>query len=388
MTRITILTCLLLGAAIVSPSALAETALQKGVRQYNARQFTEAISTLMIAAQQDGRNAEVHYNLGNAFLQTGDSVRAVREYELGYSLAGTGPVAAYCRSALAGVRQRNRSSMANTTYRTTSYAGSRSVIKCPIGTESHHDGVQKSRTGLSAAEWSVWKEYYDKAFKRIEMRVILSMVPNWQNMTGISELYYYVDRNRKLRARVNRSTTDDAVNAALLEVVRNLDGSSQIEFPSIIKVESFNFYHGVNLGEVALALKQQGNSTSTAVTMTNTNASLRQTGQSAAQGKLQTPAASTDVSASLKDPKVTADVAGKVISKNTTELKATQQILPPDAAVQDVKGQVVKDTAQKAVPGQLTDTAQKEVTGQVTDTSTQIKMEPPKPPADKTVGQP
>lgn len=117
MTRITILTCLLVGAAIVSPGAWAETALQKGVRQYNARQFTEAISTLMAAAQQDGRNPEIHYNLGNAFLQTGDSVRAVREYELGYSLAGTGPVAAYCRSALAGVRQRNRSTMANTTYR-------------------------------------------------------------------------------------------------------------------------------------------------------------------------------------------------------------------------------------------------------------------------------
>ncbi len=130
MTRITILTCLMLTAAIASPSALAETALQKGVRQYNARQFTEAISTLMAAAQQDGRNPEIHYTLGNAFLQTGDSVRAVREYELGYSLAGTGPVAAYCRSALAGVRQRNRSATANTTYRSVAYGG-RSVIHCP-----------------------------------------------------------------------------------------------------------------------------------------------------------------------------------------------------------------------------------------------------------------
>lgn len=223
MTRITILTCLLVAAAIVSPAALAETALQKGVRQYNARQFSEAINTLMAAAQQDGRNPEVHYNLGNAFLQTGDSVRAVREYELGYSLAGTGPVAAYCRSALAGVRQRNRSTTANTTYRTVAYPGARSVIHCPVGTESHHEPVPKGKSGLSAEEWQVFRPYFEKHASGIEYKMIASMVPNWQNLTGISEMYLYIDRNRKLRARVFRCTTDEAVNAALLEAVRSLD---------------------------------------------------------------------------------------------------------------------------------------------------------------------
>lgn len=367
MTRITILTCLLVGAAIVSPSALAESALQKGVRQYNARQFTEAISTLMGALQQDGRNPEIHYNLGNAFLQTGDSVRAVREYELGYSLAGTGPVAAYCRSALAGVRQRNRSATANSTYRSVAYAGSHSVIRCPVGTESHHEGVPKGKSGLSPDEWRIFRPYFEKRASGVEYKMIANMVPNWQNATGISEMYLYIDRNRKLRARVNRFTSDEAVNAALLEAARSLDGSSLIDFPPGIKAESFNFYHGVNLGDVVAALKLQGTSTSTSVTMTNTNANLRQLGQSAAQGKLQTPAATTAVDASLQNTKITSDVAGKVISKNTTELKATQQVLPPDTAAQDVKGQVITDSAQKAVSGQLT------------DTSTQIKIEPPKP---------
>lgn len=371
MTRITILTCLLVGAAIVSPSALAETALQKGVRQYNARQFTDAISTLMVAAQQDGRNPEVHYNLGNAFLQTGDSVRAVREYELGYSLAGTGPVAAYCRSALAGVRQRNRSSMANTTYRTTAYPGARSVIHCPVGTESHHEPVPKGKSGLSPEEWQVFRPYFEKHASGVEYKMIANMVPNWQNLTGLSEMYLYIDRNRKLRARIFRCTTDEGVSAALLEAVRSLDGSSLIDFPREIKAESFNFYHGVPMGTVVAALKQQGVSTSTSMTMTNTNANLRQTGQSAAQGTLQTPAATTAVNASLQNTKVTADVAGKVIGKNTTELKATQQVLPPDTAAQDVKGQV------------LTDPAQKSVSGQLTDTSTQIKIDTPKPTDDK-----
>lgn len=190
-------------------------------------------------------------------------------------------------------------------------------------------------------------------------------------MTGICELYYYVDRNRKLRARVNRSTTQDSVNAALLEVVRSLDGSSQIEFPPIISVDSFNFYHGVNLGDVALALKRENPSTT--ATMTSTSANLRQTGMTGAQGKLQVPPVATDVSAALRNPKITSDVAGKVISKNNTqtEMKATQNVLPPDPATQDVKGKVVNDRAQK------------NVSGQITDTSTQGKIEPPKIVDDK-----
>ena len=367
MSRITILTCLLVGAAIVSPSALAETALQKGVRQYNARQYTEAISTLMAAAQQDGRNPEVHYNLGNAFLQTGDSVRAVREYELGYSLAGSGPVAAYCRSALAGVRQRNRSSMANTTYRTVAYPGARPVIHCPVGTESHHEPVPKGKSGLSPEEWQVFRPYFEKHASGIEYKMIANMVPNWQNLTGLSEMYLYIDRNRKLRARIFRCTTDEGVSAALLEAVRSLDGSPLIDFPKEIKAESFNFYHGVPMGTVVAALRQQGVSTSTAVTMTNTKANLQQAGQSATQGKLQAPAATTAVNASLQNTKVSADVAGKIVGKNTTELKATQQVLPPDTAAQDVKGQIITDSAQKSVSGQLT------------DTSTQAKIEPPTP---------
>ncbi len=221
-------------------------------------------------------------------------------------------------------------------------------------------------------------EFSDHILKKepagVEYKMIANMVPNWQNATGISEMYLYIDRNRKLRARVNRFTSDEAVNAALLEAARSLDGSSLIEFPPGIKAESFNFYHGVDLGQVVAALKMQGTSTSTSVTMTNTNANLRQTGQSAAQGKLQTPATTTAVNASLQNTKVTADVAGKVISRNTTELKATQQVLPPDTAAHDVKGQIITDTAQKAVSGQLT------------DTSTQAKIEPPspKPPGDKT----
>ncbi|HEY9731553.1 MAG TPA: tetratricopeptide repeat protein [Drouetiella sp.] len=316
------------------------------MRQYSARQFDQAVNTLTIAAHEDPKNAEVHYNLGNALLQTGDAVKATREYELGYALSGSGPIAAYCSTALAGIRQRNHNSRTSTTYyRTTTNGVSRTAIRCPVGTESHRDGVEKSHGGLSAEEWSVWRVYYDKAFRRLEMKVILAMVPNWQSMTGISELYYYVDRNRKLRARVSRSTTDDAVNAALLEVVRNLDGSAAIEFPATIKADSFNFYHGVDLGEVALALRHQARSTSTTATMTNTNATLQQTGQAAAQGKLQIPPASTAVSATLQNSKVTADVAGKVIGRNSTELKAVQEILPPETASQSVKGQVLMEPA-------------------------------------------
>jgi len=353
MARIKILAVLLVLAVMPAPS-LAETALQRGVRQYNARQFSEAVITLTAAAQQDPKNPEVHYNLANALLQTGDSVKAVREYELGYALAGSGPIATYCSSALAGIRQRNHNSRTSTQYYRTNYNGvSRTAIRCPIGTESHHDGVEKAHGGLSPEEWSVWRVYYDRAFRRLEMKVILAMVPNWQNMTGISELYYYVDRNRKLRARVNRSTTDESVNAALLEVVRNLDGTSAIEFPPNIKTDSFNFYHGVDLGEVALALRQQGASTSTAAAITNTRAKLQQTAQSATQGKLSGTNTSTATDAALQSTKVTADVAGKVISKNTTELKATQQTLPPDAASQTVKGQVLPDPAEKDVSGQI-----------------------------------
>ncbi len=356
---------------MTSPAAGAETTLEKGVRQYKAGQFKEALSTLMIAAQQDNRNPAVHYNLGNAFIQNGDSIRAVREYELGYSLAGTGPIANYCRSALAGVRQRDRSSTRTSSYRDAAYSSSRSSVRCPIGTESHHDGVQKAHSGLSSQEWLTWQAQFDRVIRRAEMRVIPRSVQDWQNMTGICELYYYVDRNRKLRARVNRSTTDDSVNAALLEVVRSLDGSSQIEFPPIISVDSFNFYHGVNLGDVALALKRENPSTS--ATMTSTSANLRQTGVTGVQGKLPLPPTATDVSAALRSTKITADVAGKVISKNNTqtEMKATQNILSPDPATQDVKGKVVIDGAQK------------NVSGQITDTSTQGKTEPQKPIEDK-----
>lgn len=369
MTKFILNFLLVLMATAVSTAAQAETLLERGVRQYNAGQYTDAIATLMSAVQQNNRDPAAHYNLGNAFMRTKDTIRAAREYELGYSLAGVGPVATYCRSALAGIRQQGgKTGVVNVTRTSGPYTGPRSNVRCPVGTESHHDGgVQRVGRGLPPDEWAVWSVQFDYAFRKLESKIFAKMVPNWQDMSGECELYYSVDRNHRLRARINRSTADDSVNAACLEVARALDGTNLLNFPPTVHADEFNFYHGVRLYELVMAMKREGYSTNTSATMTSTNANLRQTGLTAAQQRLGGIPTSTDLNGALR----TADVNGRIISKNNKqkELKATQLALPPDTASHEVSGQLVSDPAQKNVDGQLLqDPAQKNVDGQlVTD---------------------
>jgi hypothetical protein len=127
--------------------------------------------------------------------------------------------------------------------------------------------------------------------------------------------------------------------------------------------------------------------------MTNTNAKLQQAGQTATQGKLQTPPGSTAVNASLQNSKITADVAGKVIGQNNTELKAVQQTLPPDTASQNVKGQVLPNppqpsdeqtSAARAQNEKSTDTPGEK--SSVEKSAQEAKKSPPEKSSEQTAG--
>lgn len=104
--RVRILALIALGigavaiSSLISPAALAASALDLGVKAYNAGHYKAAISYINQAAAQTPRNARIHYYRANTLAKLGRHPEALREYRISYSLDPYGDCASYCRAAL------------------------------------------------------------------------------------------------------------------------------------------------------------------------------------------------------------------------------------------------------------------------------------------------
>lgn len=86
----------LLSAAPVS----ANDFFDKGVKEYNAGNYYEAIGLLGEAEPTDFNNPVLHYYLANAYSKTNQKDDAIKEYKIALALEPQGQLASYCERAL------------------------------------------------------------------------------------------------------------------------------------------------------------------------------------------------------------------------------------------------------------------------------------------------
>ena len=76
-------------------------ASDQGLRFYSAGKYGKSFACFTEAVVRDPNDALSRYYLANSLVHLGRHREAMREYEISYRLAPDGPVAEYCRSALA-----------------------------------------------------------------------------------------------------------------------------------------------------------------------------------------------------------------------------------------------------------------------------------------------
>jgi tetratricopeptide (TPR) repeat protein len=88
-------------AFLLSPApAGANDYLDKGIKEYNAGNYYEAIGLLGEAEPTDFNNAVLHYYLANAYAKTSQKDDAIKEYKIALALEPQGQLASYCERAL------------------------------------------------------------------------------------------------------------------------------------------------------------------------------------------------------------------------------------------------------------------------------------------------
>lgn len=88
--------------------AVAETAFEQGVRNYNAGRYKHAVVFLSQAVSLDPTNSLCHYYLANTLTRLNQAKEALLEYQICKRLNPTGPVANYCRQALDALSRQHK----------------------------------------------------------------------------------------------------------------------------------------------------------------------------------------------------------------------------------------------------------------------------------------
>ncbi|HEY9715019.1 MAG TPA: hypothetical protein V6C72_16235 [Chroococcales cyanobacterium] len=327
--------------------------VERGIAQYNAGQYRQSVDTLMSALSGNANDPQIHYHLGNALCQVGDYVRALREYDLGYRLSRTGPIAYYCRQAIAGCRQKldnihslniiehnNRRlpavAMINPSIgsNTTRLHGN---VHCPVGTYSHPGGVDQWPNGPPMAEYVKWLKTFNLCMQQV-VHDRIRRIPHWETITGKCELYVTIDSHNRLRARVERSDTDEAVNQILLDAIKYLDGSNAIAYH--FPMDGFHFYYGFIYPVPQLYGDFNSNRTTATLTNTRTSASVSQlaVGLGLTEYKFRAPAESSQLTGALGS----GSVFGKLLTPKA--LKANQLRLIDFAPLGEITQKEVNGT--------------------------------------------
>lgn len=332
--------------------------LNRGIAEYSAGQYNQAVNSLSLAASKNESSDLAHYYLANSLLRIGHKARALQEYEKACNASQTAEMYRNCAQVLKAYNQavppppplvqhpRRRSVLDQ--YQTSSLdrinalAEQKSDGKTRFA-DSHRDGLEVFRCSPEGspelkAAWDQWIENYRLTFgSTLGPRVRAAHIGK---LSGSALMVFSVDKNRRLRGRIVRSDAPVMFNYFLLETTRRIDRAAILDFPAASTLPGYNFTMTWDYGasrngtdtvaellrtEAALRSQQALNANAGALTAADTNAILRQSSTNAALRNSNTDASLRAANAdALMMPKFDTKVSAQILPKQVpVELKAS-----------------------------------------------------------------
>ncbi len=320
-----------------------------GIRQYNARQYSQAVDTLTRAAAMYKGDGLSHYYLANSLLKIGQTNKAIIEYKKAYYLSDSEQMAKQCARALEAFNIRLpvlppeqwkiRSARANLTPVTSAPVNQISrLAEHRLGEEnleSHPSGLEKFTTapegGALAGKWDQWIENFRIAFNTVLFK---KMGRKSSALWGNTRMVFSIDSSRRLRGKILESNSPFFFRYYLLDTTRFMDGTDGLQFPSGSTIPGYNFTMGWSQGQPRRV-------------DTQTLAELKQlayqlhrnpiSGQRLTAGRLAGTMSSKDVSANLR----TTGVNGALAKPTGLQTTAKMGSLPLPSFSTSVSGLVV-----------------------------------------------
>lgn len=339
--------------------------LNRGIAEYSAGQYNQAVSSLSLAASKNEGSDLAHYYLANSLLRIGHKARALQEYEKACNASQTAEMYRNCGQVLKaynvavpppppmGHPMRRRSVLdqyqVSSLDRINSLAEQKSDGKMKFA-DSHRDGLEVFRCSPEGsaelkAAWDQWIEKYRLTFgSTLGPRV---RAANIGKLSGSALMVFSVDRNRRLRGRIVKSDAPVLFNYFLLETTRRIDRAAILDFPAASALPGYNFTMTWDYGaskngtdtiaellrtEATLRNQQALNANAGTLSASDTSATLRNSNTSAALRSSSTSAAlhSSNASAALSSadalmmPKFDTKVSAQILPKQLpVELKAS-----------------------------------------------------------------
>lgn len=256
---------LLLSLVLVRNPAYAAGYMERGMKEYSAGQYKQAITSLRLAIEREKSSDLAHYYLANSLMSTGNRNEAALEYKRAFMLATSESMANNCRRALKGLNvplprmdeedMKTRTARANMTPYSVASVNALSELagqraNSPKILESHRDGVMQFKTAPEStpdmqAKWDKWIEDFRLEFNTSLYRM---MGPTFSACSGKVKMIFSVDSRGKLRGRILESTAPFFYEYYLLATVRKLDGAPVLDFPSGSSIPGYNFTMGWSNG--------------------------------------------------------------------------------------------------------------------------------------------
>lgn len=332
--------------------------LNRGIAEYSAGQYNQAVNSLSLAANKNESSDLAHYYLANSLLRIGHKARALQEYEKACNASQTAEMYRNCAQVLKAYNQvvppppplvlhpRRRAMLEQ--YQTSSLdrinalAEQKSDGKTRFA-DSHRDGLEVFRCSPEGspelkAAWDQWIENYRLTFgSTLGPRVRAAHIGK---LSGSALMVFSVDRNRRLRGRIVRSDAPVMFNYFLLETTRRIDRAAILEFPAASALPGYNFTMTWDYGasrngsdtvaellrtEAALRNQQALKANAGTLTAADTTAILRQSSTNAALRNANTDASLRAANAdALMMPKFDTKVSAQILPKSLPlELKAS-----------------------------------------------------------------
>ncbi len=332
--------------------------LNRGIAEYSAGRYNQAVSSLSLAASKNESSDLAHYYLANSLLRIGHKARALQEYEKACNASQTAEMYRNCAQVLKAynvavppppplVQHPHRRSVldqyqTSTLDRINALAEQKSDGKTRFA-DSHRDGLEVFRCSPEGspelkAAWDQWIENYRLTFgSTLGPRVRAAHIGK---LSGSALMVFSVDKNRRLRGRIVRSDAPVMFNYFLLETTRRIDRAAILDFPAASTLPGYNFTMTWDYGasrngtdtvaellrtEAALRNQPALNANAGALTAADTNAILRQSSTNAALRNSNTDASLRAANAdALMMPKFDTKVSAQILPKQLPlELKAS-----------------------------------------------------------------
>ena len=332
--------------------------LNRGIAEYSAGQYNQAVNSLSLAASKNESSDLAHYYLANSLLRIGHKARALQEYEKACNASQTAEMYRNCAQVLKAynlalpppppLAQHPRRRSVLDQYQTSSLdrinalAEQKSDGKTRFA-DSHRDGLEVFRCSPEGspelkAAWDQWIENYRLTFgSTLGPRVRAAKIGK---LSGSALMVFSVDKNRRLRGRIVRSDAPVMFNYFLLETTRRIDRAAILDFPAASTLPGYNFTMTWDYGasrngndtlaelirtEASLRNQQALKANAGALTAADTNAILRQSSTNAALRDSNTEASLRAANAdALMMPKFDTKVSAQILPKQLPlELKAS-----------------------------------------------------------------